>query len=50
MSTISTQHQLVQNGKVIAKSPRKLDIIYKHTKFRRSQHVTYRAIKRKEGV
>ena len=38
------EFQLVRNGKVIFRSKRKLDAIFEHQKYRRSQHVNFQEV------
>ena len=38
------EFQLVRNGKVLFRSKRKLDAIYEHQKYRRSQHVNFQEV------
>lgn len=38
------KYQLVRNGKVIFSSTRKLDAVFAHQKYRRSQHVNFQEI------
>ena len=42
--TKTTEYQLVRNNKVIFRSKRKLDVIFEHQKYRRSQHVDFQEI------
>lgn len=38
------EFQLVRNDKVIFRSKRKLDAIFEHQKYRRSQHVNFQEV------
>ena len=38
------EFQLVRNDKVIFRSKRKLDAIFEHQKYRRSQHVNFQKV------
>ena len=38
------EFQLVRNDKVVFRSKRKLDAIFEHQKYRRSQHVNFQEI------
>ena len=43
-ATAAPEFQLVRNNKVIFKSRRKLDAIFEHQKYRRSQHVNFQEV------
>ena len=40
----TSEFQLVRNDKVIFRSKRKLDAIFEHQKYRRSQHVNFQEV------